>query len=98
MNKTEKDTPFFLGKLSSFAPRFYIFVLSTVPGAVKRMTLIFLEPYSMGDRYFNRLRCISLLLNIQGGREISAILLTVVGDGCKDTKIYTVGLYTQYGV
>ena len=32
-----------------------------------------------------------VILYIQGGRGISAILLTVVGDGCKDQKnVYTI--------
>ena len=37
---------------------------------------------------------IHLRLFIQGGREISAILLTVVGDGCKDKKCIQ---YTIWG-
>ena len=31
-------------------------------------------------------------INIQGGREISAILLTIVGDGWKDQYIYIQGV------
>ena len=34
---------------------------------------------------------------IQDGREISAILLTVVEDGLKDQHIY-IYIHTQYGV